>query len=229
MDKNVGGAVAAVVLFVVVFAVKQSFFKVDEAAAKKAAEEAQKKQADERANRLAGLDPPYDLSDPKEDFTVTFPAKPSAQDIILVGLNGGHDKDWDLSWRDDARYSVHRRSTASRVDDERAFVNSARTRKIDHEHRLKKGTPEDWVIGGQQDLTFQGEYPAAEFTYTYKKYTHQEPRSGRVVIVKVPGDLFYLQVDGPPDVVAAPVTERFFNSFRYAKKPKPPANLPKQP
>ena len=225
MDKNVGGAVAAVALFVLVFAVKQSFFKVDEAADRRAAEAARQKQADERANRLAGLDPPYELNDPKEDFTITFPAKPSARDIILVGLNGGHDKDWDLHWRDDARYSVHRRSTSRRAGDDRARVTEARRALIEHERGFKKGKPDEWVVGEEKDLTFQGEYHAAEFTYAYKKFSHQEPRSGRVIIVKTPTDLFYLQVDGPPDVVAAPVTERFFASFRYAKKVPPPGRV----
>ncbi len=227
MDRNAGGAIVAVIVIVVIFALKQALFKVNDVDVKKAAEDAQKKQVDDRARRTAGQEPPYLLDDPKEDFSITFPSKPTPKDIVLVGLNVGLDKDWDSLWLDDNSYTVHRRTTPVRVADEVAYVRDAARRKIDHENRVKAGKPEQWIIGTHREFMFQDEFPAAEFAYTYKKYSHQEPRSGRVLIVKVPETLYYIQADGPPDYIAGPVTDRFFTSFRFAPKEKP--QRPKKP
>lgn len=224
MDKNLGGAIAAVILCVAVFAAKMAL--VPKAPDPNVvAEENKKKQDEERARRIAGQEPPFQLDEPKEGLSITFPSKPTPKDIVLIGLNVGHDKDWESHWLDDARFTVHRR-TSTRGIDEKAAREAAR-RKIDYEQKMKAGTPELWIIGAHREFQWQDQFPAAEFTYTYKKYSHQEPRSGRVLIVKVPENLFYIQADGPPDYIAGPVTERFFTSFRYTPQEKKPA-LPKK-
>jgi len=221
MDRNAGGLVVAVVVIVAIFAVKNALFKVNDVDVNKAAEVAQKKQADDRAHRIAGNEPPFSLEDPKHDFSITFPSKPTSKDIVLVGLNVGFDKDWELEWLDDNRFSVHLRTTPTRVADDEVYVRGAARQKIDHENKIKAGKPEQWIIGDHREFLFQDKYPAAEFASTYKKFSHQEARSGRVLIVKVPGQLYYIQADGPPDYIAGPVTERFFTSFRYSPKEKP--------
>jgi len=221
MDRNAGGLIVAVVVVVAIFAVKQALFKVNDVDVNKTAEVAQQKLADDRANRIAGNDPPFLLNDPKQEFSITFPSKPSSKDIVLVGLNVGFDKDWESQWLDDNHYSVHLRTTPDRVADDQVYVRGAARRKIDHENKIKAGRPEQWIIGDHREFLFQDKFPAAEFAYTYKKYSHQEARSGRVLIVKVPGQLYYIQADGPPDYIAGPVTERFFSSFRYVPKEKP--------
>ncbi|WP_439623323.1 hypothetical protein [Gemmata sp.] len=220
MDRRTGSAVAALVVVLVIFGAKQVLL-VDRTDHKKAAQEALDKHAADRARRLAGQDPPYQLEDAKEDFSVTFPSRPTPTDVVLVGLNVGLDKDWELPWLDDTTYSVRRRGTAKQVADEEAYVRAAAGRKIDRENKVKQGRPEQWVVGEHREFRLRDQFPAAEFAYTYKKFSHQEARSGRVLIVKVPGDLYYLQADGPPDVISAPVTERFFASFRYAPKEQP--------
>jgi hypothetical protein len=187
----------------------------------KQAEENQKKQDEARARRIAGQEPPFQLEDPEEGLSITFPSKPTPKDIVLVGLNVGHDKDWESHWLDDTHFTVHRR-TSGRSADDKAAARDAAKRKIDREQKLNLGKPDQWMIGDHREFLLQDKYPAAEFTYTYKKFSHQEPRSGRVLIVKVPGNLFYVQADGPPDYIAGPVTERFFTSFRYTPPEKKP-------
>lgn len=216
MERNMGGVVAVVVVCFAIYAVKDAVNRNKQDPAK-VREEAKRKQDEERERKLSDSETAHPVDDPDEDFSIIFPSKPSKRDVFRIGAVVGIDHDRDLIWDYDTTYAVRCREVGVSKDD-RAYVKQARQDLIDHEHAFRKGRPVDWVIGEQKEYMFLDQFPAAEFVYEYKKFTHMEARSGRVMIVKVPKQLYYLHVDGPPDVLAAPVTQRFFGSFLYFPK-----------
>lgn len=230
MEKNGGGLIVVVLIGLGLFATREYFAKVNKENAQKTEQENKKNQEETLARRLAGQEPSYLLDDPKEDFSITFPDKDKPRETTFhtIGPQGGSDKEWKLTWHENTEYSVRRGDTAKQINDERAYVKSAMKLLIEHEDAFKKGRPIQWIITAQRDLTFQDQYPATEIEYTYKRYTRLEEARGRLLIVKVPETLYYLHVDGKADYVKAPVTDRFFTSFRYAPKEKPPVGLPKK-
>jgi hypothetical protein len=191
----------------------------------------------ERAARLASQ-APYIVNEASEDFMIFFPDKPGRHVTLLMGNFGpaGSDIDWNLNWLYDSTFSIDRKHADERLqrDDptipyDRWFVANVMKRMVDWQNLSMKGKPEAWKVQNRKEFTFDGKYPAIEFTYTYQKVFNEagvigpnvpmklvgHDRAGRCWIVKVPGTYYILTVDGEPDVPQSALANSFFNSFSY--------------
>jgi hypothetical protein len=181
-------------------------------------EKAERQQAEEKLRRLASTCPVLVTED---DYAVLYPDQPRQDQFILIGSN---DDDWHLHWQYDTSFYSERSETdddkgPTRLEADRALLRDAMQRMIKNRNRDNAGKPEEWIVQTNRNLTHLDTYPVREMTYSYRKYTTELPREGRVWKIKVPGSVVTLQVDGEPEVVNSPLVESFFQSFDYLPRP----------
>jgi hypothetical protein len=211
MAMNLGKMLPLVMVVILVLAAR---FAVNVPQTDQKAEAAKMEQwdAQEKARRLAGACS-YQVSE--EDFLVSFPDQPRQDQYIFIGSN---DDDWHLHWSYDTSFYVERTTIEDEQLDlakDRAVLQDAARRMVDDCNQFRRGKPDAWVLTAERDLTVMDQFAAREFTYSYRKYTTELPRTGRVRKVKVPGAIITLQVDGEPEVVDSPLVESFLESLVY--------------
>lgn len=209
---DIAKSVMACILFVVIIVARFTFVpkevdpKVQEAAL-------QQKAAEDRATHL-NAKCGYLLQSRQNDYAVMFPEKPRQPQFVFIGEN---DDDYELIWKYDTTFKIVRSEwdNSRRRDPakDRQSLKDYQESVIKHHNIDGNDKPTSWVLAGEREFVIDGQWQAREFRYTYKKYTTELPRTGRAWVIKIPGAIIRLHVDGETDVIDSPLAESFFQSF----------------